>query len=523
MRYYEIINELKMSPNRLALFAKTPMAANIRAGFEAELFFSNLPGGSEPDAEGEIELDYDRDEPISTGTDMDDIVRFFGLGYYESKGLQNDYKEYCDEAAEDWKNDKIDKYYERARRENPDLVDLIDGDDESASENAAEELSIIAYDLLHDEYEPPSVGEFLMEMRNVSTMAEVANEYGYTWPHTKEIANEDWVDSANIIASAIQSINGGECKVSTEYHQSTKDNKSWYLEPDGSISGKNAYDFGVEVVSPPMPLDRMIQDLKDIMAEFQHYGVYSNRSTGLHIGMSIAGEGRTKLDYLKLLLFLGDTYVLEQFGRQTNSYTRSSLAKVKADSSTRDSVFGYMRQGLTNYASTLVASTNTDKYVSVNVKDNYIEFRSIGGNYVSQLDLVINTILRYALAFSIACDPNAERKEYAKKLAKLYANIGGDDLALFVNYAAGIKLARIAATQVGSPIDLNTTIADYQKSLKGSLANRQGQVPGQPQLARSPAPNLPKDPPKPNRNNGLIQFPQPTPADLEARRQDTEG
>ena len=48
--------------------------------------------------------------------------------------------------------------------------------------------------------------------------------------------------------------------------------------------------------------------------------LYTNNSTGLHINVSIPD----KLDVLKLAVFTGDQYVLQQFGRQNSDYAVSS-------------------------------------------------------------------------------------------------------------------------------------------------------------------------------------------------------
>jgi hypothetical protein len=43
----------------------------------------------------------------------------------------------------------------------------------------------------------------------------------------------------------------------------------------------------------------------------------------------------------------------------------------------------------------------------------------MGGDYVTQWGDIKNTILRFAQALTVACDPQAQRKEYGLKLYKL--------------------------------------------------------------------------------------------------------
>ena len=79
--------------------------------------------------------------------------------------------------------------------------------------------------------------------------------------------------------------------------------------------------------------------------------------------------------------------------------------------------------------------------MSVNIKSNYIEFRSAGGDYFQNINLVKNTLLRYVRAMAIAADPNAEKREYAKKLYKLFSiepnNKNTNSIKLFSMYASG--------------------------------------------------------------------------------------
>jgi hypothetical protein len=101
-----------------------------------------------------------------------------------------------------------------------------------------------------------------------------------------------------------------------------------------------------------------------------------------------------------------------------------------------------LRNDLATTARAIVNRTlGTDKYVSVHYKTNYIEFRSMGGNFMDHISDIKNTVLRYVQVMAIAADPQAYREEYAKKLYKLIAkNIpqGDDQLSNFAMYASGL-------------------------------------------------------------------------------------
>jgi hypothetical protein len=230
----------------------------------------------------------------------------------------------------------------------------------------------------------------------------------------------------------------------------------WYIEPDESIISGNKDMMGIEVVSPPMPVLVMLDQMKNVFAWADNQGAQTNKTTGLHIGVSIVGLKADQIDYVKLALFLGDQYVLQQFGREANTYTQSSLATIKAIAGgdvagTR--LFG-LRKGLYQSVSRSIQIANTGKYFSINVHDDYIEFRSMGGDYLSQFDNIQNIVLRYVRAYAVAADPLAEKQEYAKKLFKIMNPSGDDRLTPFIQYAMGdlpkedlvIKL-KIAAKQ----------------------------------------------------------------------------
>ena len=226
----------------------------------------------------------------------------------------------------------------------------------------------------------------------------------------------------------------------------SKPNDSYTIEPDGSLSSnKNPSDSGLEFVSNPLPLDDMIDSLNDVVKWAKTNGCYTNQSTGLHMNVSVPGCSREKLDYVKLALLLGDEYVLNQFGRAANSFTKSAMSNLQSRATYMQSepelykFFDEMRKGLSVEAAKLIHSGVTGKYVSINNKDNYIEFRSPGGDWLDEdLPNLENTLLRFVVALDAACDPQKYRTEYLKKLYKLLKpTTKGDALDVFAKYSSG--------------------------------------------------------------------------------------
>jgi len=158
------------------------------------------------------------------------------------------------------------------------------------------------------------------------------------------------------------------------------------------------------------------------------------------------------VDYTKLILFMGDQYVLQKFGREANTFCKSALqnikSRIKSGQVDAAQVLANMRQGLNATAGAMVqGNVGTGKYTSAHIKPGYIEFRSPGGDYLAEANVDMqsleNTMLRFARAMKIAGDPTAEREEYAKKLYKLVAPQGNDALKYFAEYSAG-KLPKAA-------------------------------------------------------------------------------
>jgi hypothetical protein len=150
------------------------------------------------------------------------------------------------------------------------------------------------------------------------------------------------------------------------------------------------------------------------------------------------------VDYMKLVLFLGDQYILEQFGRELNSYTSSSYGwlKKQATEITPNLVkilFEKIKSGLTQSVTKYIADSGAGKYFAINTKQSYFELRAAGneGYFDSaNIQMLQDTVLRYAYAMYIASRPELYKKEYATKLTKLLSSkITMTMIDAFVGYA----------------------------------------------------------------------------------------
>jgi len=285
-------------------------------------------------------------------------------------------------------------------------------------------------------------------------MSDVANDRSLDWPIMmggRSGGDREWDD----IASDLRSVLGGdyEVRVGSGYHSAPRKDNRWIIEPDGSLEPDDSDDSGLEIVSPPMALPEALEKLEQIIEwGNSDADAYTNESTGLHMGVSLPFKGGD-VDYVKLVLFMGDQYVLEKFERQGNTYCASALEKLKQTQRARQqgdrspektaTALELIQKNLIELAQRYVQDgVGNSKYTSAHIKDGYIEFRSPGGDYLSmanrnEFDEIKNTMLRFAYSMYLAGRPDLERKEYAKKMYKLLGAEGNDALKLFADYTTG--------------------------------------------------------------------------------------
>jgi hypothetical protein len=289
-------------------------------------------------------------------------------------------------------------------------------------------------------------------------MSDVANRFDIYWPYMTFDEGEGSQDIDSVADDLSEAI-GMPVVASYSYHGATRKPGQFIIEPDSSLSPDNREDGGLEIISPPMPIAQAMEKLNQVIEWAQAKGCYTNSSTGLHMGVSLPGQNsfaedegdvdpapvaEKPIDFMKLALFLGDQHVLKEFGRQANNYCASSLKKMKERRWSPQQIataMEKMRGNLINLAYKDLADRSPGRD-SINMKDNYVEFRGAGGDYLSResdegMDFLENTLLRYVQALAIAGDPNAYRNEYAKKLYKLISPEGDNTLDLFSKFATG--------------------------------------------------------------------------------------
>jgi hypothetical protein len=511
----EELEEVAMSPSALRQFAASPAAEGMQAGFEAELVFTGIGGNEE---EGEWEPDYSYDPRAYS---LDNIEDFFNSGDFAEgmtrqtkAALEQDWMEWYDEALYD-EFDAPVAVREWIQENDWDEEDLIERalDDEYSEDHVKEimaamerrikgtgtaadadlvreyaeafpeverqldervELAIAEqnsdYESALDEFRENwdrSESDWLRD-RGWRSMSDIAYNFDVTWPHMTMSGGSSEggfnEEAAQQLADSLSEALGVETTVSTGYHGATRDTSTWIFEPDGSLDADDDDNMPVEIVSPPMPLAKTLEILPKFFEWAEDNGAYANDSTGFHMSVSMPDHEGNMLDYTKLALFLGDEYVLKQFGREANTYAKSAISKIRDKKGKVDAetVMSAMRKHLDQFASRALASpSGFGKYTSINPKSKYIEFRSAGGsNYFEDMDKIQNTLMRYARAMDIAMNPAADKPEYAKKLYKMLTDVKTQEIT---DPRTGTK-----RTEVVPGLD-NDAIAVFSRFVAGEL------------------------------------------------------
>ena len=350
-------------------------------------------------------------------------------------------------------NPEYEKYVEALEQAEGLLNDLVQD-----SVSAQDKYWDAAIDDFRDSYYGHDDSGFFDDV-GLRYMSDVANRFDVYWPYMtfEEGTGSQDIDS---VADSLSEALGMPVIASYNYHGATRKPGQFIVEPDGSLSPASNEDGGLEIISPPMPIAQAMEKLNQVIAWAQARGCYTNSSTGLHMGVSLPGQksfaeeegadaetapvAEKPIDFMKLALFLGDQHVLKEFGRQANNYCASTLKKLKEKRWSPQQIataMEKMRGNLINLAYKDLADRSPGRD-SINMKDNYVEFRGAGGDYLSResdegMDFLENTLLRYVQALAIAGDPSAHRDEYAKKLYKLISPEGDDTLNLFSQFATG--------------------------------------------------------------------------------------
>lgn len=457
--------EVNMSPSNLKKLAGQ---IDAKVGIEFEMIVPDV-GSVDDDYEADPEEDMDYDERVD---DIEDICRFFNDREYNVSSDITELRDELNEKFQDWLTDKIREEWDSTEgreffakwcRENvseEDVADQVDtpedllGDRIPSKEDWEKfieeewEAQDRNYDNAFDEFRDEKVDDgdfdenaFLNDI-GINYMSDVQRRVraDISWPHwTYPESGGDAEYNLQQVAEEFSEAVGMPANYSTSYHGGYRSEGEYDIEPDSSLHG-DGDDAGLEFISPPLPLDDAIEQVRLVKKWADDRGAYTNRSTGLHMNVSVPGFNSDKLDFVKLTLLLGDNYILEKFGRSANTYCRSAMDIIAEAPSAEDKelLFKKLKNNLETIASKVIHSGRVGKFTSINPKDNRVEFRGPGGDWLDQnFDKVEDTLYRCVVALDAAVDPDKYRKDYLKKLTKMFAPTKGSLEDVFVQYAAG--------------------------------------------------------------------------------------
>jgi hypothetical protein len=224
----------------------------------------------------------------------------------------------------------------------------------------------------------------------------------------------DYMGAASIleplVAKTFQNV-----KVLKAYHGEEKTADQWYIEPDVSVRPNNPNDGAAEVVTPPLPAIEAVNALKKFYQIAKQAGAYTNSSTGIHINISIPNG----LDVLKLAVFSGDQYVLQKWGRAANDFAQGVMSSIKQGITTNKTPLTVFDENGIAILQDIALNVSNNHKASISNNGKWISFRHAGGDYLSNLNDVIDSVGRFVRAMVIANDPNMYRKEYLTKLSNL--------------------------------------------------------------------------------------------------------
>ena len=450
-----ILNEINMSPTSLEKFANTPFAKSMKVGFETEMYIGGL-GGGEEGGEEEEDMDENDDFPsrASYRDRQRDVMDFFSGDYNTRSEVDAALDSFYEEFSE-YQYEQFDNEFEGTKDYNDAVQEeLGDTPMDEASERELDDAKESVRENWMSENEGDTFRNFLSG-NDIDTMYDFMRwvnrntRQSLTWPHYINSRQEPTTDIGDVVADFRRST-GYKARASSGYHGASRDETTWIFEPDSSLdSPEDDGDGGIELVSPPMNLEDGLTALENVFDWAKSNGYYTNRSTGFHIGVSIPNQTMENIDHLKVIMLLGDEYVLKAFNRAGSRWTKSSFDQAKREVRGRNAkknvpaILDKMRSGLEDIAKAEINKLlvpRGDRYVSVNIKPNYIEFRSAGGNYFEQYEEIRKTMLRYVRVIGAAADSEDAKQEYQKKLYKFVsAGIGEKDntMQLFARYTAG--------------------------------------------------------------------------------------
>jgi len=242
----------------------------------------------------------------------------------------------------------------------------------------------------------------------------------------------------------------------------------WHITGDDSIDTAAVSDdtkslYGIEVISPVLPLAKAKKALLDIVAIIKRAGGTTNESCGLHItfGHPLLTTDLINFDPLKFAVFMQEDKVLERFDRERNEYAQNFSSRIlkamyEEMHELKNRVFqreqpnfeetdeaNYPENYYTILPNEVTGPALTEEnlqefltslrvrqrfalyshYLSINLiklRNHCVEVRSPGGDYLSQdAQGLAQMVLHMARCLAVALDPTLLETQYVLAVRRM--------------------------------------------------------------------------------------------------------
>src|SRR5271167_1318064 len=233
--------------------------------------------------------------------------------------------------------------------------------------------------------------EFLTEASS-SSAPKVALEFQMLVPGT----------SAGAVKDSLVEL-GHDVKLHSPDSTKNKTGKGWHVQPDATLG-----DGGVEIQSPPLPLNDALRDLGKICDWMNEHNVTTNDSTSLRIKVVLPNISE-KLDPVKLVAFMdehAERAIRKYAGKFTAPQIEVIVNKIKQTGKLPESLGDIERDAL--------------NFLGIKMSGGVLELRVDGGSdYEHNASDLKKKIFKMVNAIEVACDAAAEKSEYVKKLLEI--------------------------------------------------------------------------------------------------------
>lgn len=426
---------------------------DARIGFEFEFLVPE-------DAVGETQSEYLDSFGID---DLGEMQNYFNITRNDFRQIENAYDSWFEDNKKDW----IDRNYS-------DYEDDSIEDKEDREQNAryvAERKFDSDNSRSTGNY---SIDNWLEDVHN-GKLQLLFSEFGidpkFGWvdeSRSEFRTKEGSGDALQYVADLLHKENSNTQKGDPIYNSY----KSWGVVDDGSVKQDGME--GVEVVSPPMKPSLAIIQMKNMFRFMKNNDFETNDTCGLHINVSVPNMAQ-KLDPLKLMLFMGEKYILDVFERNGNEFAVPLYLKLLREVRDTGFMHKYPKKFIEAAHELLLKS---GKYRTANlgklIRNGYVEFRVAGGtDYHLKEKEITDAIGRFLTSIDLAMDPELERVEYIKKVSKLIdllqKKAGRTDFEISQYSDESVRSVMAEFKRVLTSIDVRHLMYDQVRSLVDSL------------------------------------------------------